>query len=407
MPEELKNEKDTVYFFTNELNVSFVQEEIMNLSLHFKEVNVHAFDTNGAPVFPLNVKVKKADFSGYSTSGALFSNPFSFLFLSLGELLSCPRYLLYFPIYLKTLSGLLRCSYLAERLKKEVARPDAVFYSFWFNQWATVLSLLVKNKIIAGYSTRTHGTDLYEFRVPKTKHIPFRWFQLKRVLEVFSVSKKGEAYLKQKYPAHTKKIHSSYLGSRDSGPGCFDAQSIFTIVSCANVRNIKRIHLIPEILENLDVPVKWIHIGSENPDSSDRTLALYKRNKEKLALKKNIAAEFKGKMSNAEVMRFYKENSINLFVSVSETEGLPVSMMEAISFGIPVLSTDVGGCSEIVNDATGILIPADFEPKTVAAVIEHFMGSEKNTQVFRNKVREFWQENFNVEVNFNNFLSRI
>ncbi|MBK6836142.1 MAG: hypothetical protein IPG89_18475 [Bacteroidetes bacterium] len=43
---------------------------------------------------------------------------------------------------------------------------------------------------ISSYYSRTHGTDLYEERVPKMQRIPFRWFQLKYVKEVFSVSKK-------------------------------------------------------------------------------------------------------------------------------------------------------------------------------------------------------------------------
>ena len=79
-----------------------------------------------------------------------------------------------------------------------------------------------------------------------------------------------------------------------------------------------------------------------------------------------------GDLQEKDVFRTYLAGSINLFVSVSETEGLPVSIMEAISFGIPVMATDVGGCREIANAHTGVLISKDFDVKSVAEEITRF-----------------------------------
>ncbi|MBK6836141.1 MAG: glycosyltransferase [Bacteroidetes bacterium] len=164
---------------------------------------------------------------------------------------------------------------------------------------------------------------------------------------------------------------------------------MFTIVSCAKVRNIKRIHLIPEILEHLDIDLKWIHIGNENLKSKDTSIPVYEANKEKLKGKKNIVTEYKGAISNKDVLDFYKENTINLYISVSETEGLPVSMMEVISFGIPILATNVGGCDEIVTNKAGVLIPKDFDSAKVANQIKEFRLSEMNDSNFRDGVRSF------------------
>jgi glycosyltransferase involved in cell wall biosynthesis len=69
-----------------------------------------------------------------------------------------------------------------------------------------------------------------------------------------------------------------------------------------------------------------------------------------------------------------------------------------------LLSTDVGGCKEIVTEETGILIPLETEMKEVAQIIKAFKNSPKNTLEFRKGVRKFWEENFDAEKNYGVFL---
>jgi len=112
-------------------------------------------------------------------------------------------------------------------------------------------------------------------------------------------------------------------------------------------------------------------------------------------------------MSNEEILAFYKETPIDLFISLSEAEGVPVSMMEAISYSIPILSTDVGGCKEIVIEETGILIPLHTEMSKVAKIIKEFKDSPRNTSEFRKGVRKFWDNNFNVKKNYTSLFETI
>ena len=121
----------------------------------------------------------------------------------------------------------------------------------------------------------------------------------------------------------------------------------------------------------------------------------------------NISVKFYGNLSPNEVNNFYKTVPVNLFVSLSSSEGLPVSMMEAISFGIPMLCTNVGGCSEICNENTGLLINKEFDFKETAQLILQFKNSHKNTLVFRKGVKEFWDLNFNAAKNYKMFSSQI
>ena len=81
--------------------------------------------------------------------------------------------------------------------------------------------------------------------------------------------------------------------------------------------------------------------------------------------------------------------------------------MEAISFGIPVMATDVGGCKEIAGEQTGILIPKDFSIANVAKQITEFKNSAQNTEAFRKKVRAFWGANFEVTKNYSDLFTEL
>ena len=75
------------------------------------------------------------------------------------------------------------------------------------------------------------------------------------------------------------------------------------------------------------------------------------------------------------VISFYQDNRIDLFVSLSESEGLPVSMMEAMNHGIPVVSKDVGGVREIVIDGeTGFIVPKESSLEEIAKSINEALS---------------------------------
>ena len=271
---------------------------------------------------------------------------------------------------------------------------NIVFYSFWTDDWATVLSILKKKKAIDTFFTRGHGYDIYEERW-KMGIIPFRNFQLANLSTFFTVSKDALNYMINHYPHYKSKFKLSYLTIPYSGENPFyENNSTFTIVSCSSLIPIKRVELIIEIFKNVKKNVNWIHFG-DGP--LKQNLMEQVKN-----LKPNIIVNFKGQVSNNDILNFYKTHPVNLFIHLSETEGgAPVALQEAASFSIPLLGTDAGGIPEIVTEETGILIPVNFNIKEVAESIEKFETSFRNTAAFREKVRKFWFENFNPEINYN------
>ncbi len=72
-----------------------------------------------------------------------------------------------------------------------------------------------------------------------------------------------------------------------------------------------------------------------------------------------VPVTFTGRLSSADVYAQFQGAA--LYVSASLEEGFPNVFIEAMHFGLPIVSTDVGGCSELVQDGiTGFLVdPSD------------------------------------------------
>ena len=83
---------------------------------------------------------------------------------------------------------------------------------------------------------------------------------------------------------------------------------------------LKRIGLIIDGLSLLpsEIRVLWIHLG----DGEERR-RLQEQADVKFVGKSNIEYEFKGYLDNEQIHKFYEEDSVDLFITTSETEGCP------------------------------------------------------------------------------------
>jgi glycosyltransferase involved in cell wall biosynthesis len=127
-----------------------------------------------------------------------------------------------------------------------------------------------------------------------------------------------------------------------------------------------------------------------------------------MAVKYEVSYEFKGDVANAEILEYYSKNYVDLFVNLSSAEGIPVSMMEAQSAGIPVLALDVGGCSEIVNNDNGILMSKDATTAELVEAISSYLSSDKESQTKKRMLScKNWSEKFNAEKNYKLFAEEL
>lgn len=72
---------------------------------------------------------------------------------------------------------------------------------------------------------------------------------------------------------------------------------------------------------------------------------------------------FLGQLAHQEVIGFYRRGEVDIVVLPSldmgggEHEGIPVSLMEALSYGVPVVSTSTGGIPELLGGGAGVMVP--------------------------------------------------
>ncbi len=278
---------------------------------------------------------------------------------------------------------------------------DVVIYSYWFfvpcRVGVELKRNLLKKGIKATLVSRAHRYDIYQ-DINRLKYLPLRRFLAENTEMIFPCSLDGEKYLKKQLPDYQDRIKCLYLGTFDSG---LNEPSVdFHIVSCSHTVSVKRIDRLIEALSSLkdkNISVKWTHIGDGELQEKVKDLA-----DEKLDF---LDFTFLGRLDNSEVLDFYKNNPVSLFVNVSESEGIPVSIMEASSFGIPVIATDVGGTSELIKDeVNGKLLHKDFSDEDFADTLLYFYNMDKERYMqFRMNARSCWEERFNAENNYTKF----
>lgn len=281
---------------------------------------------------------------------------------------------------------------------------DFILYSYWLFTTARV------GDLISGYCSpkfkfsRAHRYDLYEEKNGLC-YLPYRKHLLRQYNYVFPCSQSGENYLATKYPDFRKKIHTSLLGTKDHGVAEYSKDDVFRIISCSRLFEVKRVDYIIKIMEKVEASGKrilWTHIGDGKLRNS-----LEKEAHSRLS---PSSYKFVGNKTNKEVMEFYRTNPVDLFLNVSSSEGLPVSIMESMSFGIPVIATDVGGTSEIVLDGiTGYLINENFNIENVASLICKFIDERNSVSnmSLRKNCRQFWEEHFQADKNYRELHCKI
>ncbi|MCI8782145.1 MAG: glycosyltransferase [Dorea sp.] len=279
-----------------------------------------------------------------------------------------------------------------------------ILYSYWASHTAIALSLIKKRGVKT--LTRLHGIDLFEER-HRFHYLPFRNQIFSHIDMICPISEEGEMYIQKKYKLVdiADKCFVSRLGTKDHGRNPYNGSNKeLVVVSCSSVIEVKRIHLILDTLKNFQgVKIRWIHFGD------GILLKDIKKKAENLNNSMNLKCEFMGYREKEDIMKYYSSYHIDLFLNVSYSEGIPVSIMEAMSFGIPIIATDVGGVKEIVeNEKSGWLIHRDKVISDLENTINIYLNLDEKDKINMHLyARKKWESNFVANDNYRKFYELI
>lgn len=290
---------------------------------------------------------------------------------------------------------------------KEVAskyeKGTITYYTYW-NDYATYACTKIKRndeKVVS----RLHGGDLYKLSI-NGNYQPYKDITNDLVDRLIFISEAGMKYYNSTYKEHNDKSIVCRLGVVPRfAKSQFQNRKSLKLVSFSYVRDIKRIDLIIDALALVqDVKIEWVHIGGGY--IFDEILHYAHK---KLDGFKNIKFDFKGNMKNEEALDLINAIDFDFLINVSSTEGLPMTMMEAMSMNIPVIGTNVGGVSEIiVNQYNGFLLDADFQVSYLAKLLKSYSKSSYEDKLaLRRNAYNTWKDKFNESVNFKNFVNNV
>ncbi len=380
----------------------FLESEITCLSLHFKEIIILPFQRKNGEMrsLPDNVRVLTPIQSKKWSRVKIYLTGL----LGFYKILRIPEInseIKNFSIF-KCLKYIGFAILTKNRISKILPFKSSVHYSYWLNFSAFSLTLLKIDGKINTIISRAHGYDLYEDRGEKSLMF-IKGATLKNLNKLYLISNHGLNYLSKRYPEFSDKFSLSRLGTSDPEfKNPTPDRSSLTIVSCSGINPNKRIYLILDslIFFNSKFPfitVKWYHLGD------GENIVKYVEKAKEFLHNSSVQCYFPGQMTNLEVFNFYKSVPVDLFINVSKSEGIPVSIMEAQSFGIPVIATAVGGTPEIVNNDNGFLFPVNPSPEDISTAMYDVFINKNEWELKRRISRRNWEETFNAEKNYNSF----
>ena len=129
-----------------------------------------------------------------------------------------------------------------------------------------------------------------------------------------------------------------------------------------------------------------------NPDLqlhivSDGDFSIFNEEIKQLNIKQNIV--YHGTLDATRIAELLKDS--DLFVLTSRFENLPCVLIESISAGVPIVSTNVGGIHEIVGGEEGKLVSIEDQDALVLAIKEQLLRLDKydSSEMHQKAVQKF------------------
>ena len=271
----------------------------------------------------------------------------------------------------------------------------------------TIANIFLKKKIIR----KIVGDPVWERAYSKAKiSESFDEFQVKNYGFSISLQKKVRSFSIKKSdivvtPSQHLKNFILNLGFKNKieiiNNGVFipeENTNIFTndqinITIVSRLVSHKNIKKIIRAISDLNDPLIYLNIIGDGPELNQlQKISLESNNKDNII--------FHGKLNRDEINHIFLNSDI--YIQASNYEGLPHSLLEAMSYGIPVLCTPVGECKEILgNEDRGYILDLPVSKNNIKSKISEIIGEKNIANKKGERGKDFINEKYNLTNSFN------
>ena len=272
---------------------------------------------------------------------------------------------------------------------------------------ATIANIFLKKKIIR----KIVGDPVWERAYSKAKiSESFDEFQVKNYGFSISFQKKVRSFSIKKSdivvtPSQHLKNFILNLGFKNKieiiNNGVFipeENTNIFTndqinITIVSRLVSHKNIKKIIRAISDLNDPLIYLNIIGDGPELNQlQKISLESNNKDNII--------FHGKLNRDEINHIFLNSDI--YIQASNYEGLPHSLLEAMSYGIPVLCTPVGECKDILgNEDRGYILDLPVSKNNIKSKIIEIIGEKNIANKKGERGKDFINEKYNLTNSFN------
>ena len=283
--------------------------------------------------------------------------------------------------------------------EKGLDLDSGVWYAYWTDHAAYMLALWMRRSWISVSGSRTHGSDMYAERHP-FHYLPHRAFIFSQLTAIAVNSRHGLNYLKGRYPESESRFWLARLGVKPSDWHSVSWDLPIRLASLAALIPIKNLDLLLDVLEKWDGPaLEWHHFGKQ-PDNA-YTHRFVNRANAIQAKRNGLRILFHGYVAPELILDRLKELQVHALVNSSRYEGVPVSLMEGLSLGLPCIAPKIFGIPDVVENAySGYLVEPEDKNSLAEALKTFAQLKQEEYETFREQARQLQEQRFLAETNY-------
>jgi colanic acid/amylovoran biosynthesis glycosyltransferase len=268
--------------------------------------------------------------------------------------------------------------------------PTPVVYAYWMSEVA-MAGIHAGSQITARVFSRAHNWDLYEERHPY-HYLPFRAFLAKHLHASFPISEDGERQLVARGFQCVTLARLGVQRMLENPPTEVGEEVV--LISISSLTPVKRVDALIEALQDFERgELRWLHFG-DGPEAARLQMA---------GKSLRVAPEWQGHCSNDQLKdRLLALSASAVLINTSSFEGIPVSMMEVMSMGIPCIGSEVGGVSEIIQDnVNGYLMDAEPIVPSIRRSLRRFLATTLEKRLaMKRAAYQTWLSKYDAETNY-------